>query len=40
AARILQDLGFTNVLLLKGGKEAWQDAGLPLEGQETEAGAS
>ncbi len=31
AARILQRLGFSNVLLLKGGKEHWQQAGLPLE---------
>lgn len=32
AARILQKLGFTNVLALKGGKEAWKNAGFPLEG--------
>ncbi len=33
AARTLQKLGFTNVLALKGGKEAWKNAGFPLEGQ-------
>ncbi|RMF58141.1 MAG: rhodanese-like domain-containing protein [Calditrichaeota bacterium] len=33
AARLLQHLGFTNVLALKGGKEAWKNAGYPLEGE-------
>jgi rhodanese-related sulfurtransferase len=33
AARILQRLGFANMLLLKGGKERWQQAGLPLESE-------
>ena len=32
AARMLQQLGFSNALLLKGGKEGWKGAGLPLEG--------
>lgn len=34
AARLLQDSGFSNVLLLKGGKETWQASGLPLEGRD------
>ncbi len=34
AAGKLQRLGFANVVLLRGGKEAWQNAGLPLTGQE------
>lgn len=33
AARILEDLGFTSVKSLKGGVEAWQSAGLPLDMQ-------
>ncbi|MFQ5752104.1 MAG: rhodanese-like domain-containing protein [bacterium] len=36
AARILQESGFPNVLLLKGGKEAWQNAGLPLKSSKVE----
>jgi rhodanese-related sulfurtransferase len=36
AARILQRLGFSNVLLVRGGKEAWKKAGYPLEGQPIE----
>jgi rhodanese-related sulfurtransferase len=32
AARMLQRAGFS-VLVLKGGKEAWKNAGFPLEGQ-------
>lgn len=31
-ARILQRLGFSNVQLLKVGKEGWKGVGLPLEG--------
>jgi len=43
AAGRLQRLGFSNVVLLRGGKEAWQNTGLPLTGQddadgETETG--
>lgn len=34
AAGRLQRLGFSNVVLLRGGKEAWRNAGLPLTGQE------
>ncbi len=34
AAVRLQRLGFSNVVLLRGGKEAWRNAGLPLTGQE------
>ena len=30
----LQRLGFSNAVLLRGGKEAWRNAGLPLTGQE------
>jgi rhodanese-related sulfurtransferase len=30
AARKLQSLGYVNVRIFKGGKAAWQDAGLPL----------
>ena len=37
AARLFQQMGFTNVLKLKGGKEAWREAGLALEGQESES---
>lgn len=33
AARMLHRAGFSNVLLLKGGKEAWQHAGFPLQGE-------
>lgn len=33
AARLLQKLGFNNALVLKGGKEAWKNAGFQLEGQ-------
>ncbi|MFQ5824352.1 MAG: rhodanese-like domain-containing protein [bacterium] len=33
AARILQRMGFSNVLLFQGGKEAWQNAGFPLDEQ-------
>jgi rhodanese-related sulfurtransferase len=34
AARTLQDLGFYNVLMLTGCKEAWKQAGFPLEEEE------
>jgi adenylyltransferase/sulfurtransferase len=34
AARILQRLGFSNVLVVQGGKEAWQKAGYGLKGEE------
>lgn len=37
ASRQLQKIGFSNVLVLKGGKEAWRNAGLPLEGQKPES---
>lgn len=36
AARILQNLGFANVLLFQGGKEAWQKAGYSIEGHSGE----
>ncbi len=36
AARILHRLGFSNVLLLRGGKEGWQNAGYPLDGRTVE----
>ncbi|MFQ5864738.1 MAG: rhodanese-like domain-containing protein [bacterium] len=32
SARLLQRLGFSNVLLFRGGKEVWQKAGYPLAG--------
>ena len=38
AARLLQKSGFANVLALKGGKEAWKNAGFPLEGQANDKG--
>ena len=34
AAVRLQRLGFSNVVLLRGGKEAWRNAGLSLTGKE------
>jgi len=30
-AKLLKDMGFTNVCYLEGGMEAWKDAGLPTE---------
>lgn len=30
-AKLLKDMGFTNVCYLKGGMEAWKAAGLPTE---------
>ncbi|MFQ5601970.1 MAG: rhodanese-like domain-containing protein [bacterium] len=30
AVQLLQRAGFTNALLLKGGKQDWQNAGLPI----------
>jgi len=30
-ARLLQDMGFTNVAYMEGGMTAWRDAGLPTE---------
>jgi len=38
AAGRLQRLEFSNVVLLRGGKEAWRNAGLPLTGQEDAEG--
>jgi rhodanese-related sulfurtransferase len=38
AVRILQRLGFSNVILLRGGKEAWREAGLPLHKDRGENG--
>ena len=38
AAVRLQRLQFSNVVLLRGGKEAWRNAGLPLTGQEDTEG--
>ncbi|MCG8605248.1 rhodanese-like domain-containing protein, partial [bacterium] len=31
AVRFLQHIGFSNVILLRGGKEAWRAAGLPIQ---------
>ena len=36
AVRFLQGLGFSNVVLLRGGKSAWREAGLPLDGENSE----
>jgi rhodanese-related sulfurtransferase len=30
-AKLLKDMGFTDVSILKGGTQAWKDAGLPTE---------
>ena len=30
-AKLLKDMGFTNVSLMDGGMQAWKDAGLPTE---------
>ena len=30
-ARLLHDMGFTNVAYMEGGMKAWRDAGLPTE---------
>ena len=30
-AKVLKDMGFTNVTILEGGTKAWKDAGLPTE---------
>jgi len=38
AAGRLQRLEFSNVVLMRGGKEAWRNAGLPLTGQEDAEG--
>lgn len=38
AAVRLQRLGFSNVVLLRGGKESWRNAGLLLTGQEEAEG--
>ncbi len=34
AAKKLDSMGFTNVYDFEGGKQAWQDAGYPMEGEE------
>lgn len=34
AALMLQSAGFSNALVVQGGKEAWRDAGYPLEGED------
>lgn len=39
AAKRLQRAGFTNVLVLRGGKEAWEKEGLPLVGRNEAAAA-
>lgn len=39
AARLLQHAGFTNVLVLRDGKEAWLNSGLPLAGGDKTAEA-
>jgi len=31
AARVLQQIGYTNVAVYAGGKQDWSDAGLPIE---------
>ena len=31
AARVLEQIGYTNVAVFPGGKEEWQQAGLPVE---------
>jgi len=31
AARVLEQLGYTNVAVYAGGKQDWQEAGLPVE---------
>lgn len=36
AVRFLQRLGFSNAVLLRGGKSAWREAGLPLESRNSE----
>jgi rhodanese-related sulfurtransferase len=33
AARKLEEAGFTNVHDYEGGTKAWQEAGLPVEGE-------
>jgi len=30
-AKLLKDMGFTNVSYVEGGMEAWKDAGLPTQ---------
>ncbi len=37
AAEKLQHAGFKNLYILEGGLETWRSAGLPLEGEETDA---
>lgn len=31
ASKVMQDLGFTNIVQIEGGLTAWTDAGLPVE---------
>lgn len=40
AARILEQMGYTNVAVYSGGKQDWQEAGLPTEQGEATAHAA
>jgi rhodanese-related sulfurtransferase len=31
AGKLLKDMGFSNVSILKGGTQAWKDAGFPTK---------
>lgn len=39
AARVLQQIGYTNVAVYAAGKQDWSDAGLPLESTPVEQAA-
>lgn len=39
-AQKLTRAGYTNVFILKGGLQGWQEAGLPVEGEEQDAGSA